>query len=163
MTNQHIDVCKQLVLRRLRENYPQKKYQSKIYIQEGIMALEERDDIIICPADKGEWTVILNKEFYHSQLTEMLTDKDTYTKLERDPTIAYRLDLVILVDYSYDNRVISKKEKRYLVPSNIHIPTIYTLPKVHKNAVNPPARPIVNSIGSVIARLGQNLDHFFSV
>lgn len=48
----------------------------------------------------------------------------------------------------------------FLTPSFCCIPTNYTLPKVHKDAVNPPARPIVNIIGSVTARLGQYLDKF---
>lgn len=40
---------------------------------------------------------------------------------------------------------------------------IYTLPKVHKDLKNPPACPIVNSIESVTARLGQHLDTFLQV
>ena len=47
-----------------------------------------------------------------------------------------------------------------MTPSSVRIPTIYTLPKIHKDPLNPPARPIVNGIGSVTSRLGQYLDQF---
>lgn len=57
-------------------------------------------------------------------------------------------------------RVITKKEKMYLCPSLNRVPTIYTVPKIHKDPVKPPARPIVNGIESITARIGQHLDHF---
>lgn len=61
--------------------------------------------------------VILNKEFYHLHLLEMLADEDTYTRLAEDPTVSNRGDLVNLVDYGYDKRVLTNEEKQYLVPS----------------------------------------------
>lgn len=36
----------------------------------------------------------------------------------------------------------------------------YTLPKIHKDAQLPPARPIVNGIGSITATLGEFFDKF---
>lgn len=57
--------------------------------------------------------------------------------------------------------IITKKEKLYFCPSFNRIPTIYTLPKIHKDPVKPPARPIVNSINSVTSRVGEYLDHFW--
>lgn len=88
-------------------------------------------------------------------------DKDTCVELHSDPTVNYRKDLSNLVDYGYDMRVLNKKERRYLIPSFSRVPTIYTLPKVHEDPQNPPARPIiiVNSIGSVSSRVGQYLDN----
>lgn len=35
---------------------------------------------------------------------------------------------------------------------------IYTLLKIHKDPIQPPARPIVNSIGAVASKMGQYLD-----
>lgn len=90
---------------------------------------------------------------------DMLSDNVTYEELGRDPTLSYRIDLNNLVDYGFYTRVLNKK-RRFLVPSYSGVPTIYTLPKVHKDLSNPPARPIVNGIVSVSARVGQYLDHF---
>lgn len=90
----------------------------------------------------------------------MLSDESTYVKFSSDPTFAYQKDLQRLVDLGFSKKVLNKKENKFLAPSFCRIPTIYTLPKVHKDPKNSPARPIVNSIGSVTARLGQYLDTF---
>lgn len=103
--------------------------------------------------------VILSKDFYHDQLLNMLMDNETYLKLERDPTPQYEANLKVLVDMGYRTRALSIKESKYLVPSNSRIPTIYTLPKIHKDINLPPARPIVIGIGSVTSRMGQFLDY----
>lgn len=130
------------------------------HIMEGIKALENRKDVIIHPADKGGGVVVMDKTYYHSQLLDMLQDENTYQQLDKDPTNKYREDLFNLVDYGFYKRVITKKEKIYLCPSFNRIPTIYTVPKIHKNPERPPARPIVNGINSVTSRVGEYLDHF---
>lgn len=146
-----------MVLRDLEQIVPKKNVNPR-YIEEGIEILEKRKDIIVRPVDKGGGVVILLKEFYHNQLTEMLTNGKTYKKLERDPTVQYEEELRLLVETEYQTRVLSNKERKYLVPSSSHIPKIYTLPKIHKDVQCPPARPIVNGIGSVTSRMGQYLD-----
>lgn len=127
---------------------------------EGIKALENKKDIIIRPADKGGGVVVMDKTYYHSQLQDMLQNENTYQLLSRDPTEKYRENLFNLVDYGFYMRAITKKEKSYLCPSFNRIPTIYTVPKIHKNPERPPARPIVNGINSVTSLVGEYLDHF---
>lgn len=72
----------------------------------------------------------------------------------------YKNELQVLIKQSKNNGVLNKKESLYLDPSTCRRPIIYFLPKVHKNAQNPPGRPIVNGIDSVSARLGQYIDFF---
>lgn len=158
-TNQHVEVFKNLVLKDLDKVVPKRNINPP-HIQEGIEQLQDSKSIVIRPAYKGGGVVILDKTYYDSQINEMLLDANTYVELKNDPTNAYRADLCKLVDLGRDKRVLNKKEYKYLSPSFCRIPTIYTLPKVPKDAVNPPARPIVNSIGSVTARFGQYLDMF---
>lgn len=102
----------------------------------------------------------MSKEYYTDQLEELLSDTETYAKLERDPTPQYREETEALINCGYQSHVLSVKEKKFLIPSSSQIPTIYTLPKIHKDPTNPPPRPIVNGIGSVTSRLGQYLDTF---
>lgn len=90
----------------------------------------------------------------------MLSDEETYRKLERDPTPQYEEEFKVLDETGYQTRVLSIKEKRYLVQSSSRIPTIYTLPIIHKDINHPPARPIVNGIGSITSWMGQYLDQF---
>lgn len=82
-------------------------------------------------------------------------DEDTYKKLERDPTTQYEGELKVLVELAYSTGVLSNKEKKYLTPSGSSIPTIYTLPKIHKDIQCPPGRPIGNEIGSIASQMGQ--------
>lgn len=116
------------------------------HISEGITMLEERKDIIIRPADKGGGVAILPKDLYHGQIMDMLSDQETYKPLNSDATQSYRDQLKTLVDMDTSSGVLTEKEKRFLVPLSSRIPTLYTLPKIHKDPTNPPARPIVNSI-----------------
>ena len=150
---------KGLVLRDLDHLKPKKNVSVK-HIQEGIDMLEKRKNIIIRPADKGGGVVILNKAFYHGQISDMLADKSTYSLLEQDPSHAYRQQLHVLVKKGSKLGVLTVKEQNYLTPASSKVPTIYTLPKIHKDPLNPPARPIVNSIDSVSSRMGQYLDTF---
>lgn len=104
--------------------------------------------------------MILTREFFHKQLTEMLIDGDTYKKFERDPTTQYEEELKVLVELGYSTGVLSNKGIKYLVPSSSRILTIYTLPNIHKDIQCPPGRSIVNGIGSITSRMEQYLDLF---
>lgn len=104
----------------------------------------------------------MDKTFYHKQLSDMLGYWSTYERLTTDPTDKYKEQLNSLVEWGYAINVLNLREKRYLVPSACRIPVIYTLPKIHKDAKLPPARPIVNGIGSITGRLGEYLDKFSS-
>lgn len=102
----------------------------------------------------------MDKCYHHNQLMELLNDQTTYKKLLSDPTESYISQLNSLVEWGYGINALNLKGKRYLVPSACRIPVICTLPKIHKDTQNPPARPIVNGIGLVTARLGEYLDKF---
>lgn len=89
MVNQHLEMYKELVLRDLDHITPKKNVNPR-HIQEGIEMLDKRKNIIL-----------LSKDFYHNQLTEMLSDGETYTKFDRDPTSQYREELETLVEPGY--------------------------------------------------------------
>ncbi len=42
-------------------------------------------DVAIFPADKGRATVLMNKEEYHSKLTQLI-QSGTYRLVKKDPT-----------------------------------------------------------------------------
>lgn len=90
----------------------------------------------------------------------MLADETTYKLLDQDPTQLYIAQLEALIDIGSKLGVLTTKERNYLVPASSKVPTIYTLPKIHKDPCNPPARPIVNSTDSISSRLGEYLDTF---
>lgn len=82
----HFKVFKNLVLRDL-ENIQSIKNINLHYISEGIISLGNRKDVIIRPADKGGGVVMLDKEFYHRPLLDLLNDKVTFKRLASDPNI----------------------------------------------------------------------------
>ncbi|CAJ0919731.1 unnamed protein product [Ranitomeya imitator] len=53
--------------------------------------------------------------------------------------------------------IITPQEKRYLEVVNPVTATFYMLPKIHKDSVRPPGRPIVSSIGSMCEKAGRSL------
>lgn len=84
-SNKHVEVFKQMVLKDVEKLIPRKNVNSK-YIEDGLKSLESKKDVIIRPADKGGGVVILDNNFYHSQLNNMLLDTNTYQQLKNDLT-----------------------------------------------------------------------------
>lgn len=100
----------------------------------------------------------MNKQYYKEEMCRLLEDTNTYKLLKSDPIFEFKEDLGLLVQKGLKRKVLTKKEADYLDPSVCRTPIIYFLPKVHKNTLQPPGRPIVNGIDSVSARLGQYID-----
>ncbi|CAJ0923669.1 unnamed protein product [Ranitomeya imitator] len=71
------------------------------------------------------------------------------------PGVKSRLPFIPLTDA---NQVI--QEKQYLWIENPVTATFYMLPKIHKDNIKPPGRPIVSSVGSMCERAGEYLDFF---
>lgn len=90
----------------------------------GLKSLCERKDLVICPTDKGRGIVVLDKADYHKEMCRILSDLNTYRELSSSPTSKYKKDLVNLVTKGFDQQILKKKEKAYLVPLAPRIPTI---------------------------------------
>ena len=54
--------------------------------QKAIKDLQDDDEIIILPADKGRMTVIMNKSDYIDKANTLLKDTETYQPLDIDPS-----------------------------------------------------------------------------
>ena len=155
--NHFINVFKKLVLQDL-DTLEVKKASNPIHIKNGIQSLTKRSDIVIRPADKGGGVVVQSKTQYQMEINRQLQDKDTYTKLLSNPTNQYKKELEKLIHLGIKKEILNKKESQYLIPETCRIPIIYTVPKIHKDKINPPGRPIVNGIESLTARMGEYLD-----
>lgn len=140
------------------ESLPKKRIYDHPDLRIGLKSLCERKYLIIRPADKGGGLVILDKDDYHAEMCRILEDTNTYTPLLSDPTKDDKRELVELVKKGFQQGILDKKERDYLVPVAPHIPIMYYLPKVHKNATQPPGRPIVSGIDSVTSRVGRYKD-----
>lgn len=140
------------------EKLPKKRVHSDPNIKIGLKQLCERKDLIICPADKGGGIVILDKSDYHSEMTRILSDTETYSLLPKNPTLDFKKTLIDLINTGSQLGILDKNEKSYLIPVAPLIPIIYYLPKVHKSVTQPPGRPIISGINLVTPRIGRYID-----
>ena len=59
-----------------------------------------------------------------------------------------------------NSKEISLKTAEYLILESPRTPNFYLLPKIHKNVIPPPGRPIVSANGCPSERISQFVDHF---
>ena len=122
--------------------------------QAAIKSLKQDDSIIILPADKGNTTVVMNKEEYTHRMNSLVTE-GAYKKLERDPTPASERKLTKLIKKNKDNGHLTDTQYRKLNQHHSKLPHMYGLPKVQKT--NVPLRPIVSCRDSACHPLSQFL------
>lgn len=108
----------------------------------ALKSLRNNKNIIILPADKGNSTVIMNREDYKQKINELLRNP-IYKKTNTDPTTY----LEKITKEKIKSSSINKQDQQRLIPreKSSKCPKLYGLPKVHKQGV--PLRPIVSSIG----------------
>ncbi|XP_073481353.1 uncharacterized protein [Aquarana catesbeiana] len=157
-TNQHIEVFKRLVEKEIRNIKPTKSSKDRIW--QGLRKLEKRKNIVIRPADKGGGVVILTKEDYYKELERLVKDPSTYQPLKKNPNRELKKKLKEYLDKGIADKILNKKEGRYLLTEAPRIPVIYQVPKIHKSKTKPPGRPIISGIESIHSRLGEYLDVF---
>uniref|UniRef100_A0A8C5PLH9 Uncharacterized protein n=1 Tax=Leptobrachium leishanense TaxID=445787 RepID=A0A8C5PLH9_9ANUR len=120
--------------------------------------LQKDPNIIIKPADKGGGIVIWSKESYKEEALRLLDDNSTYTKLTKDPVSEIRHKLIPFLQEGLDKNILNKSEFDYLSIEFTKVPHFYILPKVHKDPLKPPGRPIVAGIDSISSRLSEYVD-----
>ena len=124
----------------------------------ALQTLQQREDIVIRPADKGSAIVIQDGKCYHDEALRQLTDGMFYTKLDGDPTFQYNEKVRKVVKSMEARGVINSKTAADLIETKPRTPHFYTLPKIHKRKDNPPGRPIVSSNRSPTERISAFVD-----
>lgn len=142
---------------------PAKKSYSHPLPKMGLKSLCDRKDLVVRPADKGGGIVMMDKSDYVTEMYRILEDHDTYKELPSNPTNQFKKDLDKLVTKGFEAQILNKREKAYLVPTAPRIPTIYYLPKIHKDPLHPPGRPTVSGIDSITSRIGQYIDFYLQL
>ena len=123
------------------------------------LAFDKR--IIIKPADKGSAVVIMNHNDYIQEAHRQLSDPNFYKETKEDLTSRHR-DLVVKEIYKlFDNFQIGKKCKAYLLKGGNRTALFYLLPKIHKNVLPPPGRPILSANDCPTEKISALVNHFF--
>ena len=109
----------------------------------ALRSLHINPNIRILPADKGNTTVILDKDDYLAEADHQLSDRSTYQPLASNPIQSYNQDLHHPISTASPPQGLSKTD---LLTPQPRTPSLYLLPKIHKPGN--PGHTIVSSNGS---------------
>lgn len=149
---------------------PQKNdYQSNIIKDHFIKAkkfLKSHPNIFITRSDKGNVSVIMDKNEYKNKMNSLLNETNVYQKIDYDPTNRYQTQCNNMVNKLRDKQFIDedkcKRHKNY----NCKPPRIYGLIKVHKHNNLRPVVPCIQSpsykISELLTEILSNLKSTFS-
>ena len=87
-----------------------------------------------------------------------LTDKKFYKRCEKDLTSEHYSLVQELILEMFNKKIISEQTYKFLSTSGKRTSIFYLLPKIHKNLLNPPGRPIVSSVDCPTERISMMLD-----
>ena len=128
--------------------------------KEALQQLREMHDIIIKPADKGSAVVIMNISDYVAEGDRQLADRNFYRPVGEDLTASHTWMVNETIDLMRDNGEISEKNAAFLRVTRPRTAQMYLLPKIHKNQLPPPGRPIISANECPTERISQFVDHF---
>lgn len=136
--------------------------QSSNYLQQFIIHcynctlkfFSDNEDHIIAMADKGNITIIMQKNDYIRKVEAHLSDVTTYQRLNVSSHIGYGKRNEFFLKKLAELNVMSRNAIPAIVATETQIPNMYGLIKMHKD--DKPIRPVVNTRsapGYTIARL----------
>uniref|UniRef100_A0A8C5WAS4 Reverse transcriptase domain-containing protein n=1 Tax=Leptobrachium leishanense TaxID=445787 RepID=A0A8C5WAS4_9ANUR len=165
MISKEIETFEQMIhmdIRKLQFNINKSKFKPKNLTPseyKGYIQLKQDHDLVIKSADKGGGVVVLDREQYHQEAMRLLSDQSTYQILNTDPTNSIKELFSEFLQKGKDKGILNDREFKYLKVDHPRIPVFYHLPKLHKNNINPPGRPIVSGINSVSCKISEYIDH----
>ena len=118
--------------------------------------LQNRQDIIIKPADKGSAVVVMDRDHYISEAERQLGDSTYYKLLDHDPTPEFAKEVSEAINEMLDEGHISEKNRNYLLIDQPKAGRFYLLPKIHK--AGNPGRPIVSANGHPTEKISEFVD-----
>jgi len=108
--------------------------------------LKNNDDIFVTKVDKGQVTVIMDKNAYVEQMEVLLKDNSTYRPLDKNPLQKITTKLDCMIKAWFDTKIIDDRQYKQLKCTNGNLSRCYGLPKIHEPGY--PLRIIVSSLGS---------------
>ncbi|CAH2305106.1 Hypothetical predicted protein, partial [Pelobates cultripes] len=117
-------------------------------------------NIVIHSADKGGATVIQSYRNYHQEILRQLDDTATYMKLTYDPVSKFQTRIKNHIELGIRNGYLDEKTAQFLYVANPKHPVLYTLPKIHKDPITPPGRPIVSVKEGLLEPVTKYIDHY---
>lgn len=122
--------------------------------------LKENPNLIITKSDKGNVTVIIPRELYVEKSLEILSDENSYKKLNRDPTSTFQQKANKIVSELKSKKYITDEVAKTLTIYNQNSPKFYGLPKIHKPNLS--LRPIISSINSPNSKISLHITNILT-
>lgn len=116
--------------------------------------------VITIQADKGGSLVIKDRQDYLTEAYRLFGDTSTYVNLEGGLDDPFKEALKSLLDEALRDGVLFKSEWHFLFHPYPLTPFMYHIPKTHKYTTNPPGRPMISGIDSLISSMRSYNDHF---
>ena len=113
------------------------------------------NNISIRKADKSNSIVIIDKSTYIEKIENIVANGNKFKKLKKDNTMKIKKSLnnIITSINSTNNNLGFNK-----LIGNYKPGYIYANPKIHKNKMDPPYRPIISQIGTPTYEIAKNLN-----
>ena len=108
----------------------------------AIKELKVDSDSIFLPGDKGNATVLLDKEEYDHKVRELL-DETSYQPIKKNPTLKIEQKVTEVLRSPEKNGKLPNDVRKRVQNQQSFTPQLYGLPKIHKASC--PLRPIVSS------------------
>lgn len=114
--------------------------------------------ITIKLADKGGAVVVMDTEKYCNEIYRQLLDITTYKHLDCYPVWSIKEKLGVILNRAGERGFIDPKLKDYLTIDHPAILILYILPKIHKSLTEPPGRPVVSGLNSILSNASKFVD-----
>ena len=113
----------------------------------------EKHDLVVVKADKGNTVVILKRTEYVNKMLNILSDETKFKEVDHEATLVRLRKYQSFLRYHHKRGVFTDEEYGELFPTSTSIPTMYGLPKTHKDGI--PLRPILSMVGCFNTRARQ--------
>lgn len=110
---------------------------------EALFSLQKNQNLVVKPSDKGGNLVIVERYQYESMVMRLLNNRDWYKKISEGHIQLMAIRYRQLIESAYHQGLINKSTWEFLNVPFPRTPTLYALPRIHKdlkNASRPPYR-----------------------
>ena len=114
------------------------------------------EEVIIRKADKSNMFVVLDRSKYCEKINELISDRNKFERIEKNPipNIKSTINKYVTSINAVNSSVKLKELIGHFEPAYI-----YGNPKIHKNAIDPPLRPIISQIGTPTYDVSKQLNN----
>ncbi|XP_043939158.1 uncharacterized protein LOC122811399 [Protopterus annectens] len=120
--------------------------------------LKQNENLRVMHPDKGGGTVLMDNICYESKMRDSLHDTSKYSKASINEVNIAKSEIHLMLQDLLLDGSISKEQYNFLFNQHPRVPTVFGIPKVHKNPMDPPLRLIVSAEGSITTPLAKFVD-----